>query len=208
MSPYVYSFSVLLSCVPFLAAAGQSPGLGGAGATLQTGDALRISVWGVPELSGEFEVGPDSALKHPLYKNVKVAGVPLPVLEGRVSEYLRQFRNKPELSLEPLLRVVLGGEVRLPSIYSLPPEATVAEAVARAGGPSPNGRLDRVTLVRNGRRIAVNLHRPDSEAARSTVHSGDQILVGRRRNLLREVIAPTVTFAASVTSMIFVIRRY
>src|ERR1700736_1850648 len=50
-------------------------------ATLSPGDVVRIVVWRKPEFSGDFVVAPDSSITHPLYREVKVVGVPLHVVE-------------------------------------------------------------------------------------------------------------------------------
>lgn len=168
---------------------------------LQPGDAVRVTVWRSAELSGEFEIVGDGTIAHPLYRGVRVTGVPQAELEGRVRERLLQFETNPQFVVEPLYRVAVGGEVRQPSLYSLRPEVTVLQAVARAGGLSERGRLDRVHLVRDGTLTILDLADPGSETSRLTVRSGDQIYVQRRRDVFREVVAPIASVVAAITSV-------
>src|SRR2546425_7566303 len=63
---------------------------------LRPGDQLRITVWRHPDLSGEFMVGTDSTLVHPVYQVVKVAGVPLPVVKERLRGMLVTYEQRSE----------------------------------------------------------------------------------------------------------------
>jgi protein involved in polysaccharide export with SLBB domain len=181
-----------------------------AAATLAPGDVIRIVVWRRPEMSGDFVVAFDSTIIHPLYREVKVAGVPLSMVEERVRVFLTKYETNPAFVLSPLLRVFVGGEVRLPNVYSLPPGTTVAQAVALAGGPTDRGRLDDVLIVRHKDREVLDLTLPDTRAVRTETRSGDQVYVGRRLSFFNDVLAPaSAVFAAvaTVVSIIIQLRR-
>jgi len=196
--------AALLGAAPTLHAQ-SSPAATGA-VSLRAGDVLRVKVWENEELSGDFEVAPDSSLRHPVYNRLKVAGVPVTQLHARIREFLLTFEREPLVEVEPLLRVVVGGEVRSPNIYLLGPEVTVADAIARAGGVGAEGRLDAVTVERAGARRRLDLTRPDASAA-ETVRSGDLIVVDRRRRLLRDVVGPLASVAATVVSLLTLARQ-
>jgi polysaccharide export outer membrane protein len=168
---------------------------------LQPGDAVRVTVWRKPEFSGEFVVAADSSLRHPLFQAVRVAGVPLAVAKQRVYEFLSRFEQDPQLVLEPLLHVTVIGEVRQPNLYALRPETTLSQAVAIAGGASERGRLDRVLLRRGGREIVVDLTRPDEALAGLLIRSGDQLVVERRREVLRDVVGPLAALVAAAAAI-------
>ena len=170
--------------------------------TLQPGDIVKITVWRKPELSGDFYVAADSSIADPFYAPVKVVGVPFSTALERVREFLSRTETAPRVWMEPMLRVMVGGEVRSPNIYSLRRETTLSEAVFMAGGPSDRGRLDRVRLVREGQIRALDLTDPTGASAAIRIDSGDRILVGRRSHVFRDYVLPTVTFVGSVASMI------
>jgi protein involved in polysaccharide export with SLBB domain len=173
--------------------------------TLRAGDAVRITVWRKPEFSGEFIVSSDGSIAHPLYREVRAGGVPLPALEERLRTFLQRFEEKPQFVVEPLLRIAVGGEVRLPNLYNLRPETSVAQAVALAGGPNERGRRDRVRLVRGDRETVVDLRNGGASLARGPVQSGDQIFVERERAVFRELIAPSMSILGGVAAMISLI---
>lgn len=178
------------------------------GVVLAPGDLVRVTVWRKEELSGDLRVGADGALAHPLYQSVHIAGLPLDQAKQKLIEFLRQYEASPQLVLEPLSRVTIGGEVRSPNLYSLSPETSVAQAVAQAGGPTDRGRLDRVRLLRGGRETMLDLTSPDPTVAQMPIRSGDQIFVGARRYILRDVITPMISAVGAAAAIAtLVIRR-
>lgn len=185
----------------------QAPAADSDSATLQPGDSLRIAVWRNTELSGEFGVGEDSALKHPLYQSVKVVGLPMDSVRERLRTYLAQFATDPQFVIEPLFRVAIGGQVRSPSLYALPRGTTLPQAVSLAGGPTTDGRLDRVRLIRSGAQRDFDLTDPHTASANIPIRSGDVILVAQRRHILRDVAGPLASITGAVISIIAFITR-
>ncbi|HEV8305276.1 MAG TPA: polysaccharide biosynthesis/export family protein [Gemmatimonadales bacterium] len=174
---------------------------------LRPGDAVRITVWRKPEMSGEFAVAGDGSITHPLYRSLRVTGMPLATAEGRLRTFLQQFETNPEFVMEPLLHVAIGGEVVRPNLYTLRPETSVSDAVALAGGPTDRGRRDRVRLLRDGREIPLDLTRPQAGVAATPIRSGDQILVDRKHAVFRETIGPIITVAGATAAILNVILR-
>lgn len=174
---------------------------------LRPGDALRITVWRNPELSGEFAISGDGSITHPLYRNVHVTGIPLIAAESRVRTFLLRLENNPEFVVEPLLHVAIGGEVVRPNLYTLRPETSVADAVALAGGPTDRGRRDRIRLLREGRESVLDLTKPQAGMAAMPIRSGDQILVDRKRAVFRETLGPIITVAGATAAILNVILR-
>ena len=178
---------------------------------LAPGDSVRIVVWRRPEFSGDFVVAPNGTVTHPLYRAVQVGGVPFATAEANLRRYLARFEENPEFVMEPLVRVAVSGEVDRPRVYALRPETTIAEAVAQAGGTTENGNAGRVRLLRveqgQQRQLLVNLNDPANGAGMMPVLSGDQIVVDRRRNFLREVLVPTLGIIGSIASLGLLIDR-
>jgi polysaccharide biosynthesis/export protein len=147
---------------------------------LSVGDAVRVTVWRAPEMSGEFVVGEDGYLLHPLYRGLRVAGVPIATVESQLGTLLRRYDATPEFVIEPLYRVTISGEVRSPNVYALPSHLTVSQAVMQAGGPTEIARANRVRLIRGGRQVSVDMTNPGSPMYHSLIQSGDQIFIDRR----------------------------
>ena len=202
----VASLALLMSAAIASPALAQS-GAGDNAVLLRPGDAVRITVWRKPELTGEFVVAADGSLTHPLYRTVRVTGVPLSAIEQRVQTFLARFEENPQFVVEPLLRVAVGGEVARPNLYNLRPETSIAQAVALAGGATERGRADQVHLFRDGTRRVLDLTNPNSDEGRQPIRSGDEIIVARRRAVFREVVAPVMTVIGAIAAITNVVLR-
>jgi protein involved in polysaccharide export with SLBB domain len=177
-------------------------------AALNPGDAVRITVWRKPDLSGEFFVGSDSSIAHPFYSELKVAGVPFAVATERVKQFVRRVEASPVL-VEPLYQVMILGEVRNPRLYPVRPEVTIAQALGVAGGTTERAEVRRVQLLRGGQTFVVDLTQAQGGRAQSTIRSGDQIIVPRRTSVFRDYIAPLASVTSAVVAVAnLVIRNF
>lgn len=171
------------------------------------GDAIRMSVWRLPEFTGEFAIGPDGTIQHPLLSDVRVTGATRAQVAERLRTTLLRYENDPRFVFDFLYRVSVGGEVRLPNLYALPTETTLPQAVAAAGGATEYARLSDVLLIREGREIRVNLRSADPATTEMRIRSGDQIRVPRRVSLLRDWIGPVAAVVGASAALISVVRQ-
>ncbi|MGD8873303.1 MAG: SLBB domain-containing protein [Gemmatimonadota bacterium] len=171
---------------------------------LQPGSVLRIQVWRQPEYSGDFVLGVEGRLVHPLYQEVPLEGLTLAEARVAIEEFLAGYLQGAQITVEPLYRVSVGGEVREPAVYQVERGTTVAEAVAVAGGPTAVARLDQVTLARGNELYTLRLGEDVVTAGLLPVVSGDQIFIERESefSVWRDVIGPVGTLAALVLSSI------
>jgi polysaccharide biosynthesis/export protein len=180
--------------------------------TLAPGDSVRIVVWRKPEMSGDFIVGPDGTITHPLYRAVRVGGVPFTTAEVNVRNFLARFEQDPQFVVEPLVRVAVSGEVGRPQVFAVRPETTIGEAVAQAGGPNQFAKRDQVRVLRREgsgrqREFHVSLLDPEGSSASIRVHSGDQIVVDRRKSFFRDILLPGLSIVGTAASVYLVIDR-
>jgi polysaccharide biosynthesis/export protein len=176
----------------------------GADVTLRPGDALRVTVWRKPELSGEFAIAGNGTIVHPLYREIRVTGIPIAAVEERLREFIGRLEANPQFVMEPLLRVSVEGEVRQPSVYNLRPETSIAQAIALAGGPTERGRSDRVRLIRANGDADVDLRRADVGGSVQTIRSGDRIIVERSRAVFRDVVTPAISILGATAAIVSV----
>lgn len=174
-------------------------------ARLQPGDAVRITVWRQPELTGEFAVTADGQIAHPLYREVRVSGLSMTEVEAQLAAFLRRFVENPRFVVEPLLRVTVSGEVRRPDVLAVAPGTTVAQVVAKAGGVTERGRPDRARLVRGQTERIVSL--VDPRESQMPVQSGDEVRADARSQWFRNVLLPAATIIGAAASLVIAIRR-
>ena len=167
--------------------------------TLEPGDVVKTDVWREKDLTGEFSVDESGRLTLPMIGAVQVTGRPWNQLrDSLLAEYARQLRN-PSVTLTPLRRVQVLGEVARPGNYLADPTLSLAGLVALAGGATFNGDLHHVRVVRGGKTI-ISSASVESLLLKNGVHSNDQVFVDRRSWLERNgaVVASTVIAAAGI----------
>ena len=108
--------------------------------TLDTGDKLRVVVFGQDGLSNSYVVDASGAISMPLIKAVPARGVTTASLARAVGDRLRQgFVREPHVAIEveAYRPFFILGEVTAPGQYAYVPQMTVEKAVAVAGGFTP-----------------------------------------------------------------------
>jgi polysaccharide export outer membrane protein len=120
---------------------------------LGAGDKLRISVFGEPDLSGEFDIPGNGSVSLPLIGQVKAGGLTLSELEGVVHDRLKEgYLNNPKVSVEVLnyRPFYIIGEVDKPGEYPYTDGMTVLNAVAVAGGFTYRANDGQAYITRGG----------------------------------------------------------
>jgi protein involved in polysaccharide export with SLBB domain len=122
---------------------------------LGPGDELRISLWGSIQQEFFAVVDREGNVTIPEAGVLPAAGMTLQGFEERLgTEFKRVFSGfKLGVSLRRLRRiqVIVAGEVLRPGAYFLSPVSTAFNALYFAGGPTAQGTLRRVRVVRDGR---------------------------------------------------------
>lgn len=176
--------------------------------TLTPGDAVRLSVWRAPELNGEFVVAPNGTLAHPAFPGLFVAGLPLSRVQAMLDSAARLENVGAQVIMQPLLHVVIDGEVRSPNLYRYPAGTSIAEALAMSGGRTERANSHRLQLVRRGQSTWFDLTDPGGPATRSPIESGDQLLLPRARRSFVDAATPYLSFVAAAASIaVLTLRR-
>lgn len=122
---------------------------------LDTGDKLRVFVYGQPNLSRLYTVDHDGKISVPLIGNIKVRGMTTYGVESTLRQRLgREFVKDPQVTVDVQQNrpFFILGEVRNAGQYPYVSGMTIETAVAIAGGYSEraNERKARITRRANG----------------------------------------------------------
>ncbi len=169
---------------------------------LRPGDLIHIQVWRQEAFSGEFRVTPDGTVAHPLLQAVQVADRDLDEVKGEVTRFLSFYIEEPSVVVEALVLIPVGGQVRLPNVYPLTLDTSVARAVATAGGATEAGDLTRVLLRREGVEVKIDLTNPTLRLRDLEIRSGDEIIVERRRSVFRDYIVPWASVGGAAATIL------
>jgi polysaccharide export outer membrane protein len=147
--------------------------------TLDSGDRLRIVVFGQDGLTNSYAVDASGHIAMPLIGSVSARGLTTDQLAGAISGKLRDgFIREPHVAVEveAYRPFFILGEVTQPGQYPYVANMTAETAIAIAGGFGPRGSHDSVILSRNYNgqqvRMAVPLNYP--------LRPGDTISVRER----------------------------
>lgn len=151
------------------------------------GDVLQVRVFSQDQLSTRARVRSDGNISIPLLDDVQVAGFTPPALARDLESRLKSIIKNPVVTVSieesrPKTVLVLG-EVNRPGPIPLETGSGVLQALAAAGGLSPDASDDRVFVLRTlPARVRIRLRYealldPGSPAAEFKLREGDVILV-------------------------------
>lgn len=132
-----------------------------------TADELRVTVWKMPELSGDVIVRPDGTITLPLIGEIRALGKTPPRLVGEIRQKLSAFVKDEQAVVTVDVRVInsyrftVSGNVARPGPLASKYFVTVSEALIMAGAPTRFASAERTVILRADgsgkvRRIPVN----------------------------------------------------
>ncbi|MEM8599329.1 MAG: SLBB domain-containing protein, partial [Bacteroidota bacterium] len=159
------------------------------------GDELRLTVTGDAEFQLDLTVDPEGRVFIPTVGQYTAAGQPIGQLRERLRgvlgrSYAGLLTNPASTFMDLTLRrlqavqVFVTGAVRRPGGYTVPSGTSVFNALYLVGGPTLDGSLRRIRVVRNGQTIATVdaydylLEGRDSQPVR--LQNGDRVFVPPR----------------------------
>jgi polysaccharide export outer membrane protein len=147
--------------------------------TLDSGDVLRVIVFGQADLTNTYEIDQGGAISIPLIGPVQARGKTTAVLASEITARLRQsVLRDPNVAVEiaQYRPVFIMGEVAAGGQYAYVAGLTVREAIAMAGGftPRANRRTIEVTRSAEGHIYELRLNLTDP------VFPGDTLTVRQR----------------------------
>lgn len=147
--------------------------------TLDSGDKVRVTVYGEQSVNGEYAIGPAGDIAFPLIGNVPAKGQTVDQLQRAITEKLAAgYILDPRVSIDVLTYrpYFILGEISKPGQYAYMSELTVDQAVASAGGYTYRASKSKVFIRRNGVEFEVRL----SKSKPVWILPGDTIRIGER----------------------------
>jgi polysaccharide export outer membrane protein len=147
--------------------------------TLDSGDKLRIVVFGQDAISNNYTVDAQGQVMLPLAGAIEARGLTTAQLSSAIAARLRSgYVRDPSVAveIEAYRPFFVLGEVTFPRQYPYVPNMTVENAIAIAGGFTPRAVKDRVAIARKIQgvpsRTTLGLRHP--------IRPGDTIEVSER----------------------------
>ena len=150
-------------------------------------DTLKVNVFQVADLSGQYEVDLTGNIAMPLIGNVRAVDLTTDQLDQRISQALgAKYLQNPDVSVgivkSTARNVTVDGSVRAPGQFPVLGPTTLLQVIALARGTDENANPRRVAVFRQieGQRMAAAFDLTDirrGKAEDPRIYSGDIIIV-------------------------------
>jgi protein involved in polysaccharide export with SLBB domain len=191
-----FGYEFFKNSSPFLNALDNMPASGTY--ALGPGDTLNIVSWGSLSAKHELVIDRNGEITIPKVGVVNVSGLTYDqakeVIYKAVSRYYKNFELNVSLGKIRTIQIFAVGEVANPGTIPVSSLSTLINALSAAGGPSRNGSLRNIKLLRDGKVVSeIDLYEMFLSGDRSKdvrLQNGDTIFV--------PVIGPVVAVAGEV----------
>ncbi len=163
---------------------------------LGVGDVITVVVWEHPELTtplGQFRtdnaagqaIAPDGSIYYPYVGVFQAAGHTAAELRTQITQALAKVLKDPQVDVKitsyASQKVFLTGELKTPGVVPLTEQPlTLADALHKAGGFTPNADMGRVELVRGGKNYLIDIsacYKTGTSLDNVYLQAGDQLRV-------------------------------
>jgi protein involved in polysaccharide export with SLBB domain len=142
-----------------------------------------------------------------------LSGVLRSELKDRVTTEVLKYVKAQQVEVTPLTRIGVLGEVARPGYFSFRSDAPITDAIMQAGGPTATADIER-SVVRRGSREYRSADATRKAVANGLtldqlgLSAGDELVVGRQRQLINPATSATLGVIASLTAIYFTARRH
>ncbi len=152
---------------------------------LGPGDALRVDVWGNIEGHYQSIIDRNGEIVLPKVGVINLLGQTFSqakeTINKQIGKYFKQYQVNVSLDSLRSINVFLVGEVQAPGTYQVSSLSSVLTVLSEAGGPTKNGSLRNVRVLRNGKQLAqidlYNFFQSGDNSQDIRLQAGDTILV-------------------------------
>lgn len=117
---------------------------------LNAGDEISVQVYGEPELSKQYSIGPTGQISFPFLGEVPVTGMTSREVGQKLGDALRGtylIDPKVTVTVQRYLPIYLNGQVKSPGAQAYQPGLTVRMAISLAGGMTERASTRRIYLI-------------------------------------------------------------
>lgn len=150
-------------------------------------DTLTVKIFKMPDLSGDYEVDLTGEIAMPLIGSVRAVDLTTAELDDRLTaKFGEKYLRNPDISVgvksSTRRNVTVDGAVTKVGTFGVNGPMTLLQAVAQAGGPTPDANPRRVAIFRQigGQRQAAAFDLTSirrGEAPDPAIYPGDIIIV-------------------------------
>lgn len=150
----------------------------------QVGDEIDVAVVGEATLTAKFKVLPGRVLSLPMIPPISLQGVLRSEIRDHLSTEISKYVKGPQVTIQgSYIRLAVLGAVGNPGYYTVPADALVSDVIMQAGGPSPQVKMEKSVVRRQGRDVLEGTEIQRAiEGGQSldqlNLHGGDELQIG------------------------------
>ncbi len=178
----------------------------------RVGDRIILRLSGGAMLVDTMSVTPARTVRMPEAGDVSVDGVLRAELQQYLDTQLARYIRNTFVTIEPLTRLAVLGEVRSPGFVHVPSRSLLSDVISAGGGPTATGRLDRAIIRRSGRTVVSSEAFASALASGATlddigVRAGDEVVLEPKRSFNWAQLAQTTAIVLGSAATIVAIQH-
>lgn len=166
-------------------------------------DILEVSVWGNKELTTVMPIRPDGLISYPLIGDIMAQGLTPAELKSKITDALRTFITDASVTVVVKqinsIKISIAGEVNKPGTFSVNRPISLLHLFSLAEGFTEKADLKKSYLLRNGKKLGLNIYRlvrEDDFSQNVKLKHNDLVFIHdnfkNRINIMGEVEKPQV----------------
>ena len=181
--------------------------------TLQPGDGIKLIIYHISDsISGDYYIQEDGSISLPFLGKIKAADRNIDSLKSEINLKYNNLYKNPELTIMPIIRINVFGEVRNPGFYYVTGIDKLSDILAKAGGTTTDADLGDINITRKDKKIEINGEKAIQNGSKLDdigLQSGDQIFVTRKwfTGTTETLILSSVGVVASIILAIIYYHR-
>jgi len=150
---------------------------------LNPGDGVRIIFLNITDqISGDYYIQQDGNIQLPFIGLVNTTNIEYKSLKQTIYYKYSELYKEPALTIQPLLRINILGEVRTPGYYYVTDIEKMTGILALAGGVTGAAATGEVIIIRDEKEIEYDMSElieKGNTAAQIGLQSGDRLYIPR-----------------------------
>jgi len=178
---------------------------------LNPGDGVRITFYNITdEISGDYFIQQEGYIQLPFIGLVTALKRDFASVKTEIITKYDSLYRDPELTVQPLYKISVLGEVRTPGIYYATGVEKLIDLIALAGGETSDADIDNIYIVREEQEIKVDaeqIYQEGNAVYEIGLKSGDRIYVPRRWWVSARNAGIIIAAAGVIVTIISIVLR-
>jgi polysaccharide export outer membrane protein len=151
--------------------------------TLNPGDGVRITFLNIQDaITGDYYIQQDGNIQLPFIGLVKTTNIDYKTFKKTIFNKYAELYKEPALTIQPLFKINILGEVRTPGYYYVTDIETITGILALASGVTGSAATGEIYIIRGNEEILLDTYElveSNKTAYDIGLQSGDRIFIPR-----------------------------